>query len=135
MKLISNMARYSSMVRYVRGAILNPLAQFMKPGAQCWSQGHNTGPHQGQDFLTTYVSLGCGICQVLDSGVIIQRNAYYESGKNIYLLITRSFTFQQLFFYDIILRNAYFTSYRSLSIRQSTDFLPTFWHNKKKEEK
>ena len=42
-------------------------------------------------------------------------NADYESEKDIYpsLYIARSFNFQQLFFYDIFLHNAYFTSYQS----------------------
>ena len=33
--------------------------------------------------------------------------------EKIYTYPYRSFNFQQLFFYDIFLRNAYFTSYRS----------------------
>ena len=33
--------------------------------------------------------------------------------EKIYTPPYRSFDFQQLFFYDIFLRNAYFTSYRS----------------------
>ena len=51
--------------------------------------------------------------------VIIQRNAHYESGEDIYipLLIARSFYFLQLFFYDIILCNSYFTSYLSLKYK------------------
>ena len=32
--------------------------------------------------------------------------------EKIYISHYRSFNFQQLFFYDISLRNAYFTSYR-----------------------
>ena len=46
--------------------------------------------------------------------------------EKIYISPYRSFNFQQLFFYDIFLRNAYFTSYRSSSIRQSTDFFTDF---------
>ena len=47
--------------------------------------------------------------------IIIQRNAQYESGKEISIphLIARSFNFLQLFFYDIFFCNAYFTSYWS----------------------
>ena len=48
---------YSLMVREARGAILNPGAQiskagaeFMLPGAQYWSQGHNTGGPRGWIF-------------------------------------------------------------------------------------
>ena len=47
--------------------------------------------------------------------VIIERKPQYESGKDIYIspYRPRAFNFQQLFFYDIFLQNAYFTSYRS----------------------
>ena len=45
------------MVREARGAILNPGAQISKaggefkpPGAQYWSQGHNTGAPRGWIF-------------------------------------------------------------------------------------
>ena len=55
--------------------------------------------------------------------------------EKIYTSPYRSFNFQQLFFYDIFLRNAYFTSYRSSSIQQSTDFFTDFWHNKKNKNK
>ena len=58
--------------------------------------------------------------------VIIERKSQYESVKDIYLSY-RSFDFQQLFFYDIFLRNTYFTSYRSSKYttvnRFCTDFL------------
>ena len=51
---------YTSMDRDARDAILNPVAQIWKAGAQFmqpvrnryWSQGRNTGAPQGQDFLT-----------------------------------------------------------------------------------
>ena len=39
MKLISNMANYSSMVREARGAILNPGAQISKAGAEFMPPG------------------------------------------------------------------------------------------------
>ena len=47
----------------------------------------------------------------------------------------RSFNFQQLFFYDIFLRNAYFTSYRSSKYTSTVNwfFLLIFWHNIKKK--
>ena len=58
--------------------------------------------------------------------------------EKIYTSPYRSFNFQQLFFYDIFLRNAYFTSLRVIG-RQNTYlydsqpiFLLIFWHNKKK---
>ena len=65
--------------------------------------------------------------------VIIQRNATTNLEK-MYTSPYRSFNFQQLFFYDIFLLNAYFTSYRSSAIRESTDFLLIFLHNKKNKK-
>ena len=45
----------------------------------------------------------------LPETVIIERKPQYESGKDN-TSPYRSFNFQQLFFHDIFLRNAYFTS-------------------------
>ena len=54
--------------------------------------------------------------------------------EKMYTFPYKSFNFQQLFFYDIFLLNAYFTSYRLSAIRESTDFLLIFWHNKKNKK-
>ena len=46
-------------------------------------------------------------------------------------LIARSFNFQQLFFYEIFCATRILRVIGRQSIRQSTDFLLIFWHNKK----
>ena len=55
--------------------------------------------------------------------------------EKIYTSPCRSLNFQQLFFYGIFLRNAYFTSYRSSKYTTVNKFFTDFWHNKKKNKK
>ena len=67
---------------------------------------------------------------------IIERKPPYESGKDIYiyllidLLISNNFSSMTFFCATRILRVI-----GRQSIRQSTDFLLIFWHNKKKTSK
>ena len=118
-----------------RFGILGPIQYSYVPGQQ-WAGGKVHGPtvwtleignywalislcfilnrtqsYKGSALFTNMIKI---YLKIYNLQVIIERKPQYESGKR-YILTSpyRSFNFQQLFFYDIFLRNAYFTSYRS----------------------